>query len=158
MPVNAEAADGPDLTPHQVRQPVEGVFGAGLFGHGDRIVTPTDVPLPGVRKGDLSVDLSTWVITFRGRHISATAYEAKLLAALMSAPLRTHTCADLEHRVWGSCRGGECHVVDVHVGYLRRRLDVALRPAIAGSCATGYRLTADRGLGSGTAASDSRRD
>ena len=156
--MNEAATDGPDLTPHQVRQPVEGVFGAGLFGHGDRIVTPTDVPLPGSRKGDLSVDLSTWVITFRGQRISATAYEAKLLAALMSTPLRTHACGDLKHRVWGAGLGGESHAVDVHVGYLRRRLDVALRPAIAGSCATGYRLTTDCGLGFSTAASDSRRD
>lgn len=158
MPVNEAAADSNNQTPRHLRQSVGRVSGAGLLGHGDGMARSDDVLLPRVRRGDLSVDLSTWVITLRGHHISATAYEAKLLAALMSTPLRTHTCGDLEHRVWGSGLGGECHVVDVHVGYLRRRLDVALRPAIAGSCATGYRLTSHYGLGSSTAASDSRRD
>lgn len=105
---------------------------------------PSQPPRPRrrVRISDLVVegDPANPTIVYRGRQLEATRHEATLLLALMTRPIRTWPCAELERRVWGEGAAGDSHAVDVHVGYLRRRLNVLTHPVIAGCCETGYRL------------------
>ena len=57
-----------------------------------------------------------------GRPVDLTKVEFDLLAKLASEPRRAFTRAQLLTAVWGSEWYGDDHVVDVHVGNLRKKL------------------------------------
>jgi len=80
-----------------------------------------DLPAPR-RLGDLVVDRARHEVLKRGAPLALTARELALLAALADHPGRVFTRSQLLERVWGSDFYDD-HVVEVHVGNLRRKLE-----------------------------------
>jgi DNA-binding response OmpR family regulator len=74
------------------------------------------------RFGDLGVDVAARVVTVAERQVELTAIEFDLLAALVRDPGVVVTRQQLLDAVWGVDFFGDDHVLDVHVGNLRRKL------------------------------------
>ena len=72
--------------------------------------------------GDLVIDEGRHEVTRRGSLLPLTAREFDLLTTLAAHPGRVFTRAQLLERVWGD-EYYDDHVVDVHVGNLRKKLD-----------------------------------
>ncbi len=74
-----------------------------------------------LRHGDLVLDVDAHRVWRHGELVDLTPTEFSLLATLMSSPTRVWTRALLLEEVWG---GGwdETHLVEVHMGNLRRKL------------------------------------
>jgi DNA-binding response OmpR family regulator len=76
-----------------------------------------------LRHGPLAVDLIGRHATCDGRPLDLTRTEFDLLALLASRPRQAFSRRQLLDEVWGADWFGDEHVVDVHVGHLRRKLD-----------------------------------
>ena len=88
-----------------------------------------DEVLPPLRFGDLSLDLAGHRVLKSGEEVTLTPLEYKLLTTLASAPGRVFTREQLLEKIWGYDYYGDDHVVDVHVGSLRKKLgDDPARP------------------------------
>jgi DNA-binding response OmpR family regulator len=72
--------------------------------------------------GDLIVDLARREVRKRGEPVALTTREFDILATLAEHPGRVFTRSQLLEKVWGS-EYYDDHVVDVHVGNLRRKLE-----------------------------------
>src|SRR6185436_9823679 len=72
--------------------------------------------------GDLAIDEARHEVSRAGQPIGLTAREFALLAALAAHPGRVFTRDHLLERVWGDAYYDD-HVVDVHVGNLRKKLE-----------------------------------
>jgi two-component system OmpR family response regulator len=72
---------------------------------------------------DLRIDAGTRIVTRAGRQIELTEREFDVLALLARNAGRLVTRAQLLADVWGGNPGGSPNVVDVYVGYLRKKLD-----------------------------------
>jgi DNA-binding response OmpR family regulator len=70
----------------------------------------------------LSVDLARREVLVAGRPVTLTNTEFELLVALVRDPGVVVTRQQLLDRVWGADYYGDDHVIDVHVGNLRRKL------------------------------------
>jgi two-component system, OmpR family, alkaline phosphatase synthesis response regulator PhoP len=82
-----------------------------------------DVEGPPVRSfGDFAIYEARHEVTHAGQPVALTTREFALLATLASHPGRVFTRAQLLERVWGN-EYYDDHVVDVHIGNLRRKLD-----------------------------------
>ena len=79
-------------------------------------------PPPVRRLGELVLDEGRHEVTRRGAVVALTAREFQLLAALAAHPRRVFTRTQLLERVWGDAYY-DAHVVDVHVGNLRKKLE-----------------------------------
>ncbi|SMG58254.1 DNA-binding response regulator, OmpR family, contains REC and winged-helix (wHTH) domain [Rhodococcus rhodochrous J3] len=78
--------------------------------------------------GDLVIDVDGREVTVAGRPVALTRTEFDVLAALARDPGVVLTRAQLIEAVWGPSWTGDAHLVDVHVGHLRRKLgDDAVR-------------------------------
>ena len=88
---------------------------------GERTV---DLPAP-LRWDELIIDEAQHEVTLHGQSVELTAREFALLLALAQHPGRVFTRAQLLERVWGDAYYDE-HVVDVHVGNLRKKLEADL--------------------------------
>jgi DNA-binding response OmpR family regulator len=83
-----------------------------------------------VRRGDTAVEL--------------TPREFSLLEFLMRRAGDAVSKADILHHVWDANYDGDANVVEVYVGYLRRKIDVPFqRQSLQTVRGAGYRLTAD---------------
>jgi two-component system OmpR family response regulator len=94
--------------------------------------------------GSLRLDPTTRQVTRNGQEISLTAREFGLLVYLMRKPDEVLSKAQILDNVWDpGFRGGD-NVVEVYIGYLRRKID---EPFGCNSLRTvrgmGYRLSAD---------------
>ena len=79
--------------------------------------------------GDVTVDPVARVAWVDGHEVELTRTEFDLLEALVSEPRRAFSRRELISRVWDSEWYGDEHIVDVHVGHLRRKLgDDAAQP------------------------------
>jgi len=78
---------------------------------------------PILRLADLTLDPATRVVARGGRRIELTAREHALLEYFLRNPGRILTRPMLAEHVWGLDFDPESNVVDVYVGYLRRKLD-----------------------------------
>nr|WP_122013659.1 response regulator transcription factor [Maliibacterium massiliense] len=78
---------------------------------------------PPMACGDLEVDLARRMVTKRGRQVALTAKEFDLLAALMRNRGRVMTRDMLLDSVWGADFFGDARTVDVHVRYLRQKIE-----------------------------------
>jgi two-component system, OmpR family, response regulator len=97
-----------------------------------------------LRVGDLTVDPGTRVCTRGDVPVELTAREFDLLEALLRHPGDVRSKLDLLDEVWGHDFGGDANVVEVYVGYLRRKLDVPFgRSSLQTVRGVGYRLVAD---------------
>lgn len=87
------------------------------------------VPEPVRVFGDLSIDVSAREATLGGEPLELTRTEFDVLAALSSSPRRAQTRTQLVSHIWGSTEFLASHVLDVHVGNLRKKLgETADRP------------------------------
>ena len=86
-------------------------------------------PTPALVVGGLVVDPDARTITVDGAPVETTRTEFDILAALAARPRSALTRAQIIEHVWGGEWFGDEHVVDVHVGHLRRKLgDDAAEP------------------------------
>jgi len=82
---------------------------------------PDDTPAP-QHWDDLTIDEVQHEVTLHGQPVELTAREFALLLALARHPGRVFTRAQLLERVWGDAYYDH-HVVDVHIGNLRKKLE-----------------------------------
>jgi len=73
--------------------------------------------------GDLTIDVESHVATRAGDRIDLTSRECAVLACLARRGGRVVPREDILASVWGEDFDGAANVVDVYVGYLRRKLD-----------------------------------
>jgi two-component system OmpR family response regulator len=73
--------------------------------------------------GNLRIDSSTRVVTRAGRQIELTAREFDVLAVLARQPGSLVSRGDLLDAVWEPAFAGSPNVVDVYIGYLRKKLE-----------------------------------
>jgi two-component system OmpR family response regulator len=92
---------------------------------------------PELRVGEVRVDPATHEVTRGGRRVELTAREFALLEYLARHPGEVVTRTRLLDHVWDENFTGSTNVVDVYVGYLRRKLG---RRAIATVRGVGFRL------------------
>lgn len=84
-------------------------------------VSHDDLPMP-QHWGDLAIDEAQHEVTLHGQPVELTAREFALLLALAHHPGRVFTRPQLLEQVWGDTYYDE-HVVDVHIGNLRKKLE-----------------------------------
>ncbi|UQU62404.1 response regulator transcription factor [Couchioplanes caeruleus] len=72
--------------------------------------------------GTLRVDPDVREVTLDGEVLELTKIEFGILDLLSSAPRRTFTRGQLLEDVWGDNWYGDDHIIDVHVGNLRKKL------------------------------------
>lgn len=77
----------------------------------------------GLRLGNLSIDMDSRTVTVGNQQIDLTFKEFELLAAMAKHPNRVFTRDQLFAQVWGSDFLGESRTVDVHIRYLREKLE-----------------------------------
>jgi two-component system response regulator VicR len=77
----------------------------------------------GIRLGNLYIDMDSRTVTTGNQQVDLTFKEFELLAALAKHPNRVFTRDQLFAQVWGSDFLGESRTVDVHVRYLREKLE-----------------------------------
>jgi two-component system OmpR family response regulator len=78
---------------------------------------------PVLEVGDLRVDPATRVVTRSGRQVELTAREFDVLEFLARHPGQAVSRTQLLEEVWDENFGGSPNVVDVYVGYLRKKLE-----------------------------------
>lgn len=89
---------------------------------------PTVMYMPSVFDG-LTVDVEGRSATLDGQQLALTRIEFDILAGLSAKPGRVFTRAQLLDQVWGGDWYGDDHVIDVHVGNLRKKLgETASKP------------------------------
>jgi len=96
--------------------------------------------------GPLVIDQPTRTVTLRGSPVELTTIEFDLLLTLAQDPGIVFNRQRLLDRVWGMDYVGDEHVVDVHLGNLRRKLgEDAARPRFIETVrGAGYRCRAKR--------------
>lgn len=96
--------------------------------------------------GSLTIDVAGREVLLDGEHIELTRTEFDVLAALASRPGMVFSRTQLIEAVWGAGWVGDEHLVDVHIGNVRRKLsDAAEEPRFIRTVrGVGYRM------GSGT--------
>jgi DNA-binding response OmpR family regulator len=92
-----------------------------------------------LRAGGLFVDPATRSVSLDGRAIELTAREFAVLEYLIRRPGQVVTRTALLEHVWDENFDGSTNVVDVYVGYLRRKLHPKLIATVRG---VGFRLDA----------------
>ncbi len=79
--------------------------------------------------GGLTVDLEARTVAVDGTPVEVTRTEFDILAAMAERPRAAFTRRQIIEAVWGGDWYGDEHVVDVHVGHLRRKMgDDAAEP------------------------------
>jgi two-component system, OmpR family, response regulator len=82
--------------------------------------------------GDLQIDSATRVVTRAGEEIELTAREYDVLAFLARQPGRVVSRSELLEEVWSDYEGSP-NIIDVYVGYLRKKLGRALIRTVRGA-------------------------
>jgi DNA-binding response OmpR family regulator len=95
---------------------------------------------PVLRSGDVALDVRTRRATVEGRQVDLTAREFTLLETFLRHPGQVLSREQLLSHVWGYDYDPGSNVVDVYVGYLRRKLGSDRIATVRGM---GYRLEAD---------------
>ena len=97
-----------------------------------------------LRAADLELDLRTREVRRDGRDVALTAREFELLAYLMRHPGQVLSRSQILNAVWGYDHDPGTNVLEVYVGYLRRKLGDDRSPApIETVRSAGYRLVND---------------
>jgi DNA-binding response OmpR family regulator len=90
-----------------------------------------------LRLGDLTLDVLRREAQYRDRRVELSSREMALLETFMRHPGQVLSQAQLLDRVWGYDHEPGSNVVEVYVGYLRRKVDAQLIETVRG---VGYRL------------------
>ena len=77
-----------------------------------------------LKEGSLEVDTSSHQATYAGRPLHLKPKEYDLLVFLMRSPGRAFSRDQLLERVWGYDYAGDTRTVDVHVRWLREKVEV----------------------------------
>jgi DNA-binding response OmpR family regulator len=88
-------------------------------------------------EGDASLDLRTPTLTVAGRVIDLTAREFALAELFVRHPRKVLSREQILSHVWGYDYEPDSNIVDVHVGYLRKKLTRERLGTVRGM---GYRL------------------
>ena len=96
--------------------------------------------------GDLSLDPARHVASRGGTEITLTPREFALLELFLRRPDEVLPKAEILTHVWDAHYEGDPNVVEVYVGYLRRKIDAPFgRHALQTVRGAGYRLAGDGG-------------
>jgi two-component system, OmpR family, response regulator QseB len=95
-----------------------------------------------LRVGGICLDAMTREVTVDGRRVNLSAREFSLLQAFVRHPSQALSRQELLSMAWGMDFDPQTNLVDVYVGYLRRKLGEAVIETVRG---TGYRLRAGGG-------------
>ena len=94
--------------------------------------------------GELSLDPGSRAVKRAGSVIELTPREFSLLEYLMHNAGQTLSKAQLFEHVWGNEFSGDENVIEVYIGYLRKKVDAPFDTAYIKTVrGVGYRLTAD---------------
>ena len=100
----------------------------------------------GLEVGDITLDFRTREVKRAGKDVRLTTREFELLAYLMRHPNQVLSRSQILNAVWGYDYDPGTNVLEVYIGYLRRKLESADGPVpIETVRAAGYRLVAPRG-------------
>ena len=100
---------------------------------------------PVLRAGDLELNTVTREVRRAGRVIELTTKEYSILEYLMINPNRVLTRSHIAEHVWNYDFVGISNVVDVYIGYLRRKLGDDHEPRLLRTVrGSGYQLRAPR--------------
>jgi two-component system OmpR family response regulator len=94
----------------------------------------------GLVVGDLAMDEEAREVRRGGDLIELTATEFELLRFLMRNPRRVLSKAQILDRVWNYDFGGQAHVVELYISYLRKKIDSGREPLIHTVRGVGYVL------------------
>jgi two-component system OmpR family response regulator len=89
---------------------------------------------------DLTMDEDAREVRRGGELIELTATEFELLRFLMRNPRRVLSKAQILDRVWNYDFGGQAHVVELYISYLRKKIDAGREPLIHTVRGVGYVL------------------
>lgn len=90
--------------------------------------------------GDLTMDEDAREVRRGDDLIDLTATEFELLRFLMRNPRRVLSKAQILDRVWNYDFGGQAHVVELYISYLRKKIDAGGEPLIHTVRGVGYVL------------------
>src|ERR1700741_3906393 len=90
--------------------------------------------------GDLSMDEDAREVRRGDDLIDLTATQFELLRFLMRNPRRVLSKAQILDRVWNYDFGGQAHVVELYISYLRKKIDAGRVPLIHTVRGVGYVL------------------
>jgi two-component system, OmpR family, response regulator len=90
--------------------------------------------------GDLTMDEDAREVRRGGDVIDLTATEFELLRFMMRNPRRVLSKAQILDRVWNYDFGGQAHVVELYISYLRKKIDAGREPLIHTVRGVGYVL------------------
>jgi two-component system, OmpR family, response regulator len=94
----------------------------------------------GLTMGDLTMDEDAREVRRAGKLIGLTATEFELLRFLMRNPRRVLSKAKILDRVWHYDFGGQAHIVELYISYLRKKIDADRVPLIHTVRGVGYVL------------------
>lgn len=99
---------------------------------------------PVLRVGDLTLDPATRAVSRGRRRITLTAREHALLEYFMRNAGRVLSRPMITQHVWGMDFDPESNIIDVYVGYLRRKIDAEGEPRLLQTVrGAGYTLSAE---------------
>ncbi|MGW3507159.1 response regulator transcription factor [Streptomyces sp. NPDC000994] len=110
----------------------------GLLRRAGMARQPADGPRLTV--GDLVMDEDACEVTRAGELIELSPTEFELLRFLMHNPRRVLSKAQILDRVWSYDFGGQAHVVELYISYLRKKVDAGREPMIHTVRGAGYVL------------------
>ena len=87
-----------------------------------RAAAPAVADVEALRFGTLSVDIGAREVRSDERLVDLTRTEFDVLATLAARPRLVFTRRQLIDAIWGESWVGDEHLVDVHIGHLRRKL------------------------------------
>ncbi|GAA2286302.1 response regulator transcription factor [Actinomadura sp. NPDC048955] len=90
--------------------------------------------------GGLAMDEDAREVTRDGEVVELTPTEFELLRFLMRNPRRVLSKAQILDRVWDYDFGGQAHVVELYISYLRKKIDAGRAPMIHTVRGVGYVL------------------
>jgi two-component system, OmpR family, response regulator len=90
--------------------------------------------------GDLTMDEDAREVRRGGQVIELTTTEFELLRFMMRNPRRVLSKAQILDRVWNYDFGGQAHVVELYISYLRKKIDSGREPLIHTVRGVGYVL------------------
>jgi two-component system OmpR family response regulator len=105
-----------------------------------RTANAVDNGLPTLTFADLTMDEDAHEVFRGGDRIELTATEFELLRFLMRNPRRVLSKAQILDRVWNYDFGGQAHVVELYISYLRKKVDAGRDPLIHTVRGSGYVL------------------
>ena len=96
-----------------------------LLRRSDQASAPTQAvgAAEALRAGDLEVDLAAHTASLRGAPLDLRPREFDLLALLVANPRRAFTRDQVLERLWGHDYIGDARTVDVHVRWLREKIE-----------------------------------